>query len=114
MKDIQNHDLIVNNDKNVREYIVEYLTRAKSEQISTFARRLGVYEQGLREIMEKHVTENDINAYGLYDKLISNVNIIVAKAYFDELEGVDVPKRKVRAELDELLRKFILEDGFDI
>ena len=114
LKDIQNHDLIVSNDKNVREYIVEYITRAKSEQISTFARFLGLYEQKLREIMAKHVTENDINAYGQYDELISSVDITVAKAYFDKLEGVDVSKRRVRAKLDELLRKFILEGGFDI
>lgn len=114
LKDIQNRDLIVSNDKNVREYIVEYITRAKSEQISTFARFLGLYEQKLREIMAKHVTENDINAYGQYDELISSVDITVAKAYFDKLEGVDVSKRKVRAKLDELLRKFILEGGFDI
>ena len=38
----------------------------------------------------------------------------IAKQYFDEKEGSNVPKRKVRAKLDELLRKFILEDGFDI
>ena len=64
--------------------------------------------------MKKHVTEDDINAFGQYDELIANVDIDIAKSYFDEIEGIDIPKRKVRAKLDCLLRKFILEDGFDV
>lgn len=114
LKDIQNHDLVVSDEKNVREYIIEYQTRAKSDQISTFAERLGIYEQKLRQIMEKHVTEEDINAFGQYDELIQNIDIETAKRYFDEKENTDIPKRKVRAKLDHLLRTFILEGGFDI
>ncbi|MCF2682634.1 type I restriction endonuclease subunit R [Faecalicatena contorta] len=114
LKDIQNHDLVVSDEKNVREYIIEYQMRAKSDQISTFAERLGIYEQKLRQIMEKHVTEEDINAFGQYDELIQNIDIETAKRYFDEKENTDIPKRKVRAKLDHLLRTFILEGGFDI
>lgn len=114
LKDIQNQDFKVSDDKSVMDYIIEYQTRAKSDQISNFARRLGIYEKKLRDLMDKHVTESDINAFGQYDELIGSVDINVAKSYFDEVEGVDIPKRKVRAKLDELLRKFILEDGFDI
>ena len=114
LKDIQNHELIVSEDKSVRDYIVEYQIRAKSDQIHNFASRLGIYEQKLRQLMGKHVTENDMNAFGQYDDLIQSVDITIAKQYFDEKEGSNVPKRKVRAKLDELLRKFILEDGFDI
>ena len=64
--------------------------------------------------MEKHVTEKNINLFGQYDMLVQGVNIETAKKYFDEIEGTDVPKRKVRSKLDALLRKFILEDGFEL
>lgn len=114
LKDIQNREIVIREDKNVREYIVEYQTRAKSDQISTFASKLGLPEIYLRKIMEKHVTESDINAFGQYDILIENVNIEMAKKYFDEAEGVDIPKHRVRAKLDEFIRRFILEGGFDI
>lgn len=114
LKDIQNQDLVVSDDKSVREYIVEYQARAKNDQIHVFAERLGIYEQKLRRLMEKHVTEKDIDAFGQYRELIQSVDIGTAKKYFDEKESVDVPKRKVRAKLDELVRRFILEDGFDI
>lgn len=114
LKDIQNHDIVVNGDKNVREYIVEYQTRAKSNQVIIFAKALGLDEKKLQTMMEKHVGENEINAFGQYDELIQNVDIEVAKKYFDKVEGNDIPKRKIRAKLDELLRRFILEGGFDI
>ena len=114
LKDIQNNDLVVSNDKSIREYITEYQTRAKNDQIHIFALRLGVEEKSLRDIMEKHVTEKNINLFGQYDMLVQGVNIETAKKYFDEIEGTDVPKRKVRSKLDALLRKFILEDGFEL
>ena len=114
LRDIQNHELIIDDKKNVREYIVEYQMKAKNDQIHSFAIRVGVYEEKLREIMERHVTENDINAFGQYDSLIATVDIDIAKKYFDEKEGIDVPRRLVRAKLDELLRRFILEGGFEV
>ena len=51
LKDIQNHELIVSEDKSVRAYIVEYQIRAKSDQIHNFASRLRIYEQKLRQLM---------------------------------------------------------------
>ena len=114
LKDIQNNDFIVREDSNVMDYIVEYQTRAKSDQISTFARQIGISEWKLRDIMNKHVTERDINAFGQYDELIMSVDIDIAKKYFDKVEGDDIPRRKVRAKLDELVRRFILEGGLDI
>ena len=114
LKDIQNGDLIVRDDRSVRDYIVEYQARAKNDQIHRLAAILGLHEQKLRDIMDKHVTENDIDAFGQYNDLVQSVDIDTAKAYFDKKEGEDIPKRKVRSKLDSLLRKYILSGGFDI
>ncbi|KIR01227.1 Type I restriction-modification system, restriction subunit R [Lachnospiraceae bacterium TWA4] len=114
LRDIQNHDIILDDNKSVMDYIIEYQTRAKSDQISIFSYRLGIYEKGLRDLMSKHVTKDDINAFGQYDKLIQSVNIDLAKKYFDAIEGRDLRKREVRAKLDNLLRRFVLENGFDL
>ena len=114
LKDIQNGDLIVHDDRSVRDYIVEYQARAKNDQIHRMAEILGLHEQKLRDIMDKHVTENDIDAFGQYNDLVQSVDIDTAKAYFDKKEGEDIPKRKVRSKLDSLLRKYILSGGFDI
>ena len=64
--------------------------------------------------MSLHVTEEDINAFGRYDKLVEQVNIDVAKEYFEKAEKTEIPKRKVRSKLDKLLREFILSGGFEI
>lgn len=98
----------------MRDYIVEYQARAKNDQIHRLAAILGLHEQKLRDIMDKHVTENDIDAFGQYNDLVQSVDIDTAKAYFDKKEGEDIPKRKVRSKLDSLLRKYILSGGFDI
>ena len=37
-----------------------------------------------------------------------------AKAYFEKVEGAPVKKFKVPMRIDQILRKFILEGGFDI
>lgn len=114
LRDIQNTELVVDENKSIRDYIVEYQTRAKLDMIRIFSIRLGINEFSLREFISLHVTESNINAFGRYDELISQVDIDVAKAYFELKEGVEIPKRKVRSKLDALLRQFILEDGFEL
>lgn len=114
LKDIQNGEIDIDDHKGIRDYIAEYCARAKNDQIHTFAATLGINEQKLRKFMELHVTDEDINAFGRYDDLIQDVNVDIAKQYFDNLEGTDIPRRKVRSKLDALLRKFILTEGFSL
>ncbi|MBQ8117014.1 MAG: type I restriction endonuclease subunit R [Lachnospiraceae bacterium] len=114
LRDVQNQEIVISDEKNIREYITEYRVRAQNEQIRSFAKRLGVNEKSLRELMEMQVSEQDINAFGRFDYIMQSADIMIAKAYFDKLDGTDVPKRKVRQRLDAYLRKFILEGGFDI
>ena len=47
-------------------------------------------------------------------ELVEQVNIDVAKEYFEKAEKTEIPKRKVRSKLDKLLREFILSGGFEI
>lgn len=113
LKDIQNQDIEIDENKNIRDYIVEYQTRAQNTRVHQFAVELGIDEEKLKEIIAAHVTESDINAFGRYDALIQSVDIEVAKRYFDRIEGQDIPRRKVRSKLDALVRSFILNDGSD-
>lgn len=114
LKDIQDKILVVEESKTIMDYIIEYETRAKSDEISRFSKYLGLDEEKLRSIMKKHVTEDSINEFGQFDELIKSADIATAKKYFDQVEKNDVPKRKVRMKLDGLLRKFILEGGFRV
>ena len=113
-RSIQNAELVIDDDKTILDYITEYQSRAKSDQFCNFARNLGINETALKKFMSLHVTEEDINAFGRYDKLVEQVNIDVAKEYFEKAEKTEIPKRKVRSKLDKLLREFILSGGFEI
>ena len=75
LKDIQNAELVIDDDKTILDYITEYQSRAKSDQFCNFARNLGINETALKQIMSLHETEDDINAYGRYDKHVEQVNI---------------------------------------
>ena len=64
--------------------------------------------------MQAKVTEANINEFGRFDKLKATVNTETARAYFEKVEGAPVKRFKVPMKIDQILRKFILEDGFDV
>lgn len=114
LRDIQNSAIIIDNTKEFMDYITEYKSRAKKDEIKNFAQNLGIDEKALRDFMNLHVTESNINEFGRYDKLVETVQIDVAQKYFETMEKTEIPKRKVRPKLDKLLRDFILEGGFEL
>lgn len=114
LHDIQRGDVIPEEGKTLRDYITEYMSKAKADQIHEIAVALGVDERLLRELMEIRVTEDKINEYGRFDALKATADRSKAKKYFEELEGVKIIPPKVPIKIDKLLREFILKDGFDL
>ena len=64
--------------------------------------------------MNLNLTEKDIDAFGRFTKLKSGVDKQKAKAYFEEKENTKLNPPKVNIKMDSLLRKFILQDGFEL
>ena len=114
LHDVESGDVKVEEGKTLKDYITEYQVNAKNAQIHRFAVVVGVDENKLREIMSLHVTEANINEFGRFDDLKANVNLTIAKKYFEELEGKRVPIFMLSIKVDELLRRFILADGFEV
>ena len=112
--DLQRGDVVVEEGKTFRDYITAYQTRAKDDQIHRFAEAIGVDEQLLRDFMKLKITKQDINAFGKFDKLLNSVDVGKAKAYFDKIEQRNIPIHRVNLKIDEILRKFVLEGGFEI
>ncbi|MCD8372855.1 MAG: HsdR family type I site-specific deoxyribonuclease, partial [Clostridia bacterium] len=69
IKDVQLGNLIPEGGKTFRDYITEYMRKAKDDQIHRFAETFGIDEAMLREIMSLHPTEETLNEYGKYDKI---------------------------------------------
>ncbi len=113
LHDVQNGDVIVDEGKTLRDYITEYMTRAKNDQIRRFATAIGVDETMLRSFIQLKVTEANINEFGRFDKLKATVNRTTAKAFLEELEGKTIKPFQINMKLDQVLRRFILEGGFN-
>lgn len=114
LHDIQRGDVAISEGKTLRDYITEYLSKAKDDQIHRVAVALGVDEVKLRNIMSLQLNSTNINEFGRYDDLKKTVNKAKAKEYFEKIEGTKIIPPKVNVKVDNLLREFILGGGFEI
>ena len=114
LHDIQSGDVRVEEGKTFRDYITEYVERAKNDQIHRLATVLGLDEELLRSMMALSVTEDNINEYGRLDALKATVDKAKAKEYLEKVGGKKLPIPMVNIQVDKLLRSFILKGGFDI
>lgn len=114
LHDIQRGDVAVSEGKTLRDYITEYISRAKDDQIHRLSDSLGLDEAKLRNIMSLQLNASNINEFGRYDDLKKTVDKSKAKAYFEKLEGRKIIPPKVNVKVDNLLREFILSGGFEI
>ena len=115
LHDIQSGDAPVSPGKTFKEYVIEYISRAKNDQIHRLAvYALGLNELMLRDLMAQHITEDNINEFGRFDALKATVDRARAKAYFEAVTGLKLPVPKVNIRVDNLLRDFILKGGYDI
>ena len=114
LHDIQRGDVAVSEGKTLRDYITDYLSKAKNDQIHRVAVALGLDEAKLRNIMSLQLNSSNINEFGRYDDLKKTVDKAKAKAYFEKVEGTKIIPPKVNVKVYNLLREFILNGGFEI
>ena len=114
MHDVQRGDVIMQKGKSFRDYVTEYITAAKNDQISKISRALGIDAKQLRNIMNSDVSESNLNEFGRFDELIRSVDKAKAKEYFESIEGKKISLPKINIRVDKLLRNFILSGGTDI
>lgn len=114
LHDVQNGDVIVDEGRTLRDYITEYMTSAKNDQIHRFATAIGVDETILRSFMQSKITEANINEFGKFDTLKATVDTEKAKTFLEMIEGKPIKKFQINMKIDQMLRRFILEGGIDI
>ena len=110
----QRGELEVVPGKTLMDYINDFQKRGKDSQVNALVSAIGVDEAKLRDLMARHVTEDNINEYGRFDALKETADLDKARDYFVGKEGKPIPTFKVNVRLDELLRKFVIQGGFDI
>ena len=100
--------------KTLMDYINDFQKRGKDSQVNALVSAIGVDEGKLRDLMARHVTEDNINEYGRFDVLKGTADLGKARDYFVRKEGKPMPPFKVNMRLDKLLREFVIQGGFDI
>ena len=114
LHDVQTGDAKFNDGFTFRDYVVSYAQNIRSEQIKRLVAYLGLSEKLLRGMMDAHVSKEKLNEYGRFDALKATVVREKAQEYFTKVEKKKLPPFLINNRVDELLTKFILEDGFDV
>ena len=114
LHDVQNGDVTVDTGKTLRDYITAYMTRAKNDQIHRFAVAIGLNEEMLRSFMHMKITEANINEFGKFDELKATMDRETAKVFLEKIEDKPVKSFQINMKADRMIRKFIMEGGFDI
>ena len=111
LHDVQTGDAKLEPGKTFREYIEDYSSRARNDQIHQVSESLGCSEDLLRNMMKANVTRDNLNEYGRFDALKNTVVKEQAQTYFAEREGKNLPMFRVNNRVDSFLTEFILSGG---
>lgn len=111
--DLQSGTIHIDKSKTFRDCLNEYLDRQFNDMIYNISNALGIDEAQLREMMNLHLDESNINSFGRFDALKSTIDINKAMKFFSKSE-TNITKKKAKILSDELLERFILSGGFDI
>lgn len=114
LHDVQTGDVYVEEGKSLKDYITEYMSKAKNEQVMKVVNAFGLDEKKLNALLAVKVTSDNINEFGRFDDLKADIDRAKAAEFFERTEGKKVPVYKVNMKVDDLLRKFIIEGEFDI
>lgn len=113
LHDVQTGDAKINVCKSFHDYIVDYMNQAQAGKIQKLVTYLGVNGELLKEMCDARLTDSTLDEYGHYTKLRKGVNMLTAKAYFENKEGIKLIPPKVFMKVDSLLRRFILTGEID-
>ena len=114
LHDVERGDVKLEDGKTLRDYINAYAYRAKNAQLDKVVDALGVDADLLSELMGLDLNETNLNEFGRFDRLKASVDKARAKTYFEGVGGAPIPMFKVNVKAAELLKRFVLEGGFDL
>lgn len=114
LHDVERGDATLKEGMTLRDYITSYAHKAKNAQIERVVEALGINGELLTAMTALDLTEANINEFGRFDSLKDSVDKSRAKAFFEQKEGKSLPLFKVNTRAAALLKRFILEGGFDI
>ncbi len=114
LHDIQRGDVQIDAHRTFRDYLTDYQSKAKNQEIDTLVDLLGVDKAKLVALMNTHVTEANLNEFGRFDDLKATVDQQKAKTHFEGLEGKQLPMFRVNIRTAKRLQEFIIQGGIQL
>ena len=114
LHDVERGDVTLEDGMTLRDYITSYARKAKNAQVERVVEALGIDGELLATMAALDLTESNINEFGRFDDLKNSVDKARAETFFEQKEGKTLSLFKVNSRAAVLLKKFILEGGFDI
>ena len=113
LTDFMNGEIQLEEGKTLHDYIVEYQTRARDNRTQRFADALGLNVDLLRDAMRRVTSESSVTN-AILNPIKDSMDREKAKSYFEWKEHISLSMRKVITRVDDFLRRFLLQGGFDI
>ena len=113
LQDIQDGKVKVTEDKTFRDYISLYKEAEENNRIKRVVHRLGCNEEQLRDLLHRKVTETTIDDFGRFEDLVKSVDLGKARRFFTRVERTELKEVDLRMHIDEYLRMFLLNEGYD-
>lgn len=100
----------IDEGKTFRDLITELQNKAETDQIHIIAQALGVDEALLRMLVNRKVTEANINEQNKFNELKESADDNCVKECMERLERKSLPLFLAKMKMDNLLRKFLFAD----
>lgn len=112
--DIESGDLIIDDNKSFMDYVTQYELNAENDQIKKLSVAFGIDESKLRNLMKLSITAQNLNEYGRFDELLKTINIEQARESLQKIYNKEIAIWEANIKVADILRKFILQGGFDL
>lgn len=109
--DVETGDIQLDPGKTFRDYITEYAAYDKNKKLSLVNEYLGVDVDLLKNMVDSHVTEKNLDEYGRFARLMKTVKDEKAAAYITGIEQKPLKPFEIRSKVRRVLQRFILSGG---
>ena len=114
LRDIHRGDVQIDAARTFRDYLNDYQSKAQNEEVHALTQALGIDAGKLMELINANVTEANLNEYGRFDELKETIDKQKARTWFESTASEKLSLAKVNIKAATLLRRFILEGGFEL
>ena len=108
--DIQCGNLVIVDNKTLKDYINEYKLNKENDLINEFAKNIGIDVNSIKAIIIMRPTSANLNEYGRFDEVLKTMDENIAISYISQLEGKEISKPLAKIKAKNLIRDFILKN----